>query len=227
MFKTSLQTNELQEYVARQLEIFFPDKMLHPKETLFSKSVKTALERTEYCFKHVALSAYNQDGITRFSHLHADQYTAFVWFLSNTVWKTFEDESIASKLFFLNKSLNGIMCMYDAGLPNIFLILHGSGTVLGKATYHDFFVCHHGCTVGAVYGKYPVLEKGVAMAPHAAIVGECHIGECSTIGTHALIRNKTIENNTLYYQDVETGKSMVKPVEACWAQSLFNVKISD
>lgn len=225
MFKMSLQKDELQRYVAQQLNNFFPDDPISEKETLFTRSVDMALERAAYCFSYVDLKAYNRNQVTHFSHLHADQYTVFLWFLSNSVWRVFEDDTIASKLFCLNKALNGLMCMYDAQMPDIFLVLHGSGTVLGKAKYDNFFVCCHGCTVGAVYGSYPVLNKGVAMAPNSTIVGNCTVGPCSTIGTQALLRNKDLAGSTLYYRDVNTGLAMTKPVENSWAQSYYNVPI--
>ena len=225
MFEPSLHGKDLQTYVIRQLDHFFPDHQVPENDDLFSKAISTALARVEHCFEHVALKAYNDHQVTRFSHLHADQYTVFLWFLSNSVWKVFEDESFASKFFCLNKALNGIMCMYDAELPDIFLILHGNGTVLGKAQYSDYFVCCHGCTVGAVYGSYPTIQKGVAMAPYSTIVGSCTVGPCSTIGTQALLRNQTIGANTLYYSDIHTGQSMTKNVEHSWAQSYYNVPI--
>lgn len=225
MFQISLPVNELRAYVLHQLNNFFPDNKIPRNEELLFRAFDQALERTEFCFKHVALKAYNHDSITFFSHLHADQYTVFLWFLSNSVWKEFEDEALASKMFYLNKLLNGVMCMYDAQMPDIFLILHGSGTVLGKANYSDFFVCYHGCTVGAIHGVYPVLKKGVAMAPQSAVIGNCIVGPCSTIGNHALLRNQNLDKDHLYYCDASTGQAMTRPVENCWAQSFFNVPI--
>jgi serine O-acetyltransferase len=225
MFQMSLSKNELQSYVTHQLNNFFPDDQMSGKEALFTQSVNMALERVEYCFSYVALKEYNRDHVTLFSHLHADQYTVFLWFLSNSAWRVFEDDAIASKLFCLNKALNGIMCMYDAQMPDIFLVLHGSGSVLGKASYSNFFVCCHGCTVGAVHGTYPVLNKGVAMAPNSTIVGECTVGPCSTIGTHALLRCRDLAGSTLYYRDVNTGLAMTKLVKSSWAQSYYNVPI--
>lgn len=224
MFKLSLSENELTNYIKNQLNQFFPDNQ-HVDEKLFKRSLDNALERSEYCFRHVAIRAFNNDGTTFFSHLHADQYTLFLWFLSNSVWREFEDDKLASKIFYLNKVLNGVTCMYDAQLPNIFLILHGNGVVLGKASYSDFFVCHHGCTVGAVYGVYPRLGKGVAMAPQSTIVGNCIIGDHVTIGTNSLLRNKEVSNHSTCYNDCDTGVAVVKPSKKFWAQSFFNVPI--
>jgi len=225
MFNLSLNRHELQDYVAKQLVHFFPDCKLNSQDKLFEQSMLQALERTEYCFQHVSLTSYHYNGITHFSHLHADQYTLFLWFLSNSVWKTFQDKDVASRLFYLNKALNGVVCMYDTEMPNIFLIIHGGDIVLGKAKYDNFFVAYQGCTVGAIEGIYPVMGKGVAMAPHSMMIGQCTIGNRVTLGNQALLRNRNIASNSLYYRDTDTGKHEMKSQTECWAQSFFNVEV--
>ncbi|MWC30902.1 serine acetyltransferase [Paenibacillus sp. MMS18-CY102] len=225
MFKLTLTVDELQSYVFHQLNHFFPDKRLSLTEKRFSQSIYQALERTEYCFQHIALKSFHHEGTTFFSHLHSDQYTLFLWFLSNSAWKVYEDTEVASKLFYLNKTLNGVICMYDAGMPDIFLIVHGGGVVLGKASYSDFFVCYQGCTVGAINGVYPVLGKGVAMAPQSSIVGNCTIGNGVTIGNQSLLRNTHLSSGSLYYRHTETGQHHIQPTDKPWAQSFFNVPI--
>jgi len=225
MFKLTLSIDDLQAYVFHQLNHFFPDNRLSLKETRFIQSFHQALERSEYCFRHVALKSYHHEGTTFFSHLHSDQYTLFLWFLSNSVWREFEDTELASKFFYLNKTLNGVLCMYDTKMPDIFLVFHGVGVVLGKASYSDFFVCGQGCTVGAVHGVYPILGKGVAMAPESAIVGNCIVGDHVTIGNQALLRNTDLNSRSLYYRHTGTGQHMIQQKDKSWAQSFFNVAI--
>lgn len=227
MFKLSLAREELKSYVLKQVDTFFPDHWPLQHERLFDSAFSKTLERVEYCFQHIALKGYSCENSTYFSHLHSDQYSMFLWFLSNSVWKEFEDESLASKLFCLNKTLNGLMCMYDALMPDIFLIVHGTGTVLGKASYSNFFVVYHGCTVGAVHGVYPSFGLGVALAPQSTVVGKCVIGNHVTIGTQAFLRNENVKSNSLYYKDIGTGQSGIKTVANSWAQSFFRVPIPE
>lgn len=171
------------------------------------------------------MQSYHHEGNTFFSHLHSDQYTLFLWFLSNSIWKEYEDTIFASKFFYLNKVLNGVMCMYDADMPDIFLVLHGGGVVLGKASYSDFFVCYQGCTVGAIEGAYPHLGKGIVMAPQSTIIGSCVVEGHSTIGNQALLRNMNLKSGMLYYRDIVTGQHLIRKSEKVWAQSFFNVSI--
>lgn len=226
MFKLTLSLDDLQAYIFQQLSNYFPDSRLTPKEKRFSQSFHQALERSEYCFQHVALKSYHHENTTFFSHLHSDQYTLFLWFLSNSVWREFEDTELASKLFYLNKTLNGVVCMYDAEMPDIFLIVHGGGVVLGKASYSDFFVCYQGCTVGAINGVYPVFGKGVAMAPQSAVVGNCTVGDHVTIGNQALLRNTSLNSGSLYYRHTDTGQHVIQQTDMPWAQTFFNVPIT-
>ncbi|WP_433754372.1 hypothetical protein [Paenibacillus amylolyticus] len=226
MFKTSMTEDELQKYVIHQLNNFYPDNRLSNKEYIFKGAISEALERTHVCFKHVSLPAYHRDGTTYFSHLHSDQYTVFLWFLSNTIWRRFKDAEIAAKLFNLNKALNGFLCMYDAELPDIFLVLHGNGVVLGKASYSNFFVCYQGCTVGAIEGRYPKLGRGVALAPNSTVIGECNVGNLVTIGNQALLRNTDLSDGSLYYRHIDTGRHINQSTDTPWAQTFYNVPIS-
>jgi serine O-acetyltransferase len=123
----------LTEYVNAQLTHFFPDKENIKKE--LEKHLETALERTLFSLKHVKLRGY-----TEFTYLHSDLYAQFLYFLSNTIWENGENKKLAAKLFYLNKALNGINVMYDTKLPDIFILIHCVGTVLGKAEYSNYFV---------------------------------------------------------------------------------------
>jgi hypothetical protein len=54
---------------------------------------------------------WNKD---KFDYLHSSQYCIFVYFLSNTIWKQSGDTILPTKLFILNKALNGIDLFYDS-----------------------------------------------------------------------------------------------------------------
>jgi serine O-acetyltransferase len=131
------------------------------------------------------------------------------------------DEKGASKLFYLNKVLHGINCLYDANLPKIFLFIHSIGTVLGKACYSDYLIVSQGCTVGAHNNIYPTLKKGVALLPHASIIGECTIGERVSIGINASIYSKDVKSDKIVYQSNENGLITVKSSKTFWGQKFF------
>lgn len=220
----SLSSTEFRHYVLKQIDNFFPDNKKINNEK-FSISFDLAIDRTHYCFKHLHLTSYCNEGKTYLNHLHSDQYAVFLWLLSNSVWKETGDENLAAKLFYLNKTLHSFNCMYDTNLPDIFLFIHLIGTVLGKAAYSDFLVVTQGCTVGAHHGKYPQLGKGAALLPNSAVIGDSHIGDYVSLGINTLVYEQHIPDRHVVYRDdlgaIHT-KSSVKP----WSQQFYNVDFS-
>jgi serine O-acetyltransferase len=172
----ALAADDLAEYTAAQLNNLFPDRS-PASRVLLLPFVRAALERVEFCFRHVALRGYSESGEARFDPLHADQYCAYLYFLSNTVYRNDGDPRLAAKLFGLNKALNAFNCMYDTELPDIFLVVHGMGTVLGKAKYADYLLVAHNCTIGAIGGVYPTMSEKLILSAGASVIGESRVGE--------------------------------------------------
>ena len=116
----SLSQEDLQEYIAKQIEIFFPDKYRFLGDDI-DKAFSWALERTENCFKYINNVAYSDEpGNTFFSHLHADQYAHFLYYLANSLWNISANKPICDKLIYLNRMLNGFFYSYKGILPDIF-----------------------------------------------------------------------------------------------------------
>jgi serine O-acetyltransferase len=220
----SLPYGEFKDYVLQQMNHFFPDNQnLAANE--YGKAFDIAIERTSYCFSHVNMNTYCNNGETYLDHLHANQYAAFLWFLSNTVWTEFHNKKVANKLYCLNRALNSLSCSYEAKLPRVFLLLHIVGTVLGKAEYSDFFVAGHGCTVGAHHGIYPKIGRGVAMLPHSSIIGACSIGNRVSLGINVRVYKQDVPDDTTIYVESKTGQFCSQQGRTPWAQHLFNTEI--
>lgn len=195
MFLT-LDAQALTAYTARQTNQLFPDGNEVTSGAL-TGYVRLALERVEHCFRHIALPRYTRHGQAAFDHLHADQHSQYLYFLANTVYQQEGDPQLAAKLFGLNKALNGFNCMYDTQLPDIFVVAHGMGTVLGKAHYGNYFMCCHNCTIGAIRGIYPTLGEGVILSAGASIIGECRIGNNVVVGPACTVVKTDVPDNTL------------------------------
>jgi serine O-acetyltransferase len=221
--KLSLSYQDFSAYVQSQLDHFFPDN-LRLTVAEFQAAYNLALDRTEFCFKHLTLKAYAQNGQTYLNHLHTDQYAVFLWFLSNSVWTLRQNETMANKIFCLNKTLHGLNCMYDTQLPEIFLLLHTFGAVLGKATYGSFFIATQGCTIGAQHGKYPVIGRGVALLPYSAIIGDCRIGDRVSIGIHSVVYQQDIGSDKVVLTKSE-GTRLVKDSPNSWTQQFYNITL--
>ena len=124
-----------------------------------------ALERLEYCFSHISTKGYQENGQARFYHLHMDQYSAFLYYYSNSIWKLEGNTAFADKLILLNRALSGMWFSYKNNLPDIFLFMHPVGTVLGNANYSDYLVVLQDVTVNTIEdakGNFKLISvKGV------------------------------------------------------------------
>ena len=184
--QSSLTPVALTAYVARQISNFFPDREVASGE--LEHLVPPALARLEYCFSTIN-SKYFFDGQTvHFSHLHSDQYAMFLYYLSNTIWKQDGNRELAGKVYYLNKTLHALDIYYEVELPEIFIVSHPVGTVLGRAKYGNHLVFFQGCTVGGNAAlEYPEISEGVGLFPHSSLVGRCKIGDGSLISAGSLL----------------------------------------
>jgi serine O-acetyltransferase len=218
----SISESDLAKYVSRQLNNIFPDNTeILPNS--FGSSIQLTIERLDYCFKRVNYNKYRIENESIFNHLYSDQYLMFLWFLSNTVWRETCNEILATKIYYLNKTLHSFDCMYDTELPDIFFISHGLGTVLGKAKYQNFFIAMQGCTIGAINGDYPVLGKGVSLTANSSIIGNCKIGNNVTISSSTSVFKTNIEDGTIVYRDSVTGKLCKKQTENHFINKVFDM----
>jgi serine O-acetyltransferase len=187
--KLSLTPGDLSAYVTALLDREFPDGRTHDVEG----AVRRALERLEFCFARVALRGYRDaGGNATFDHLHGDQFAAFLYLASNSAWSALEDETLAKKLALLNRERHAILIMHDTQLPNVFVLPHTVGTVIGKARYSDYLVVCQNVTIANDLVSHLTIEPGVVFFPGAFAVGSGTIGQGSIIAANA----------TLQYQDV-------------------------
>jgi serine O-acetyltransferase len=215
----SLTSEELQAYTSNQLNNFFPDKNV-VKLKDYANIADIALDRLNFCFNKIKFNRYNKDGETIFNHLYTDQYLVYLWFLSNTIFKETGNDEVASKLYYLNKALHGFDCMYDTALPEIFMVIHGSGTMLGKASYSNYFLALQGCTIGSQMGKYPVMGEGVALTAHSSIIGDCTIGNKVSISAYTNIYQTNIPDNHIVFRN-KSGEIVIKESDKSYSQIYF------
>lgn len=200
--KLSLTKSELIEYVLKQINTFYPDKHIKPQSV--SLGMDLALERTEYCFSHIKVKGYQKDGQVYFYHLHSDQYSQFLYYLANSIWKLGGDSTVCDKLILLNKALHGIWVSYKGELPDIFLLTHPVGTVLGNAKYANGLVVSQNVTVNTnedLNGNpAPVLGRGLFLSAGVKIIGNKSIGDRVTLGVDVCIYKKEILSDIFVYR---------------------------
>ncbi len=211
----SLDTTTLTKYVAQQLNNMLPDFDINSK--ILQPFVKKAIERTEYCFSKINMKYFFDGTNARFNHLNTDQYAMFLYYLSNTIWAEETDDIMAGKVYYLNKALNGLDAFYEVQLPDIFMLIHPVGTVLGRGKYSDYFVAYQRVTIGGnTELDYPTLGKGVAMYGGSAVIGKCKIGDGCSISFGTMVMEKDVPPNMVVFgnhPDITYKRARKSPIE--------------
>ena len=164
-----------------------------------------AIERTEYCFSQSQSKYYRKDGDVRFNLFHSAQYCTFLYFLSNTIFlERREHRSLADRVYYLNKCMNGLDLFYEVMMPRVFLLEHPVGSVLGRANYGDFFSCYQNCTVGSTTlesheGAYPTFGENVKLMSGAKVLGNCKVGDNVVISANTYIKDLDVPSCSLVF----------------------------
>ena len=158
-----------------------------------------AIKRTEYCFSVTQNKYYkNVNGVSCFSPFHSGQYSIFLYYLAHSAFKN-GNSALATKIYFLNKTLNCVEWYYEIELPDVFGVEHPIGSVLGRAKYGNGFFVYQGCTVGANKKVYPTLGDNVLLYANATILGNCHIGNNVIVSACTYIKDEDIPDNCIVF----------------------------
>ena len=191
--KMNISISVLKKYVDDLIQKLFPNTM-DAGNKVDIKHINMALERCNYSFSHIKTKYYNYNNSLEFNYLNSDHFAMFLYYLSNSIWKDTKDDIIPTKLFYLNKIMHGLDLFYSVAMPDIFLLVHPVGTVLGNAHYENYFVCYQNCTVGADE-EYPLFGTGVVLYAHSSVIGNCNIGSNVSFGAYSFIINADVPSN--------------------------------
>jgi serine O-acetyltransferase len=184
--------SELEALVSRQIETLFGFRQEEERAS-FKAGIAAALERCEFCFSHTKNKYYAKDGSTYFNPFHSGQYSIFLYFLSNSIFSLYPNlRTLADRVYYLNKALNGLDLFYEVKMPRVFFLDHPIGSVLGRATYGEGFAFAQNCTVGNNKGVYPVIGQNVRMMASSMILGACNIGDNVIISAQSYVKDVDI-----------------------------------
>lgn len=163
------------------------------------ETIDDALLREE-----VVLSSLNKnnkyvwnDGVLVFTPVHSVQYSIFLYFLSNVLYKRYPSRSEADCVYYLNKIMNSVDWFYAIELPNVFYAEHPVGSVLGRASYGERIYIYQGCTIGGsrdALGNlhYPQIEGDLIMYANSSVLGNCRIGKGVVLGAGTRVVNQDV-----------------------------------
>lgn len=159
----------------------------------------TVMKRVEGCFINCGNKYYSKDNDFVFSPFHSVQYSIYLYYLANTIFREKGNHDLSTKIYYLNKVMNCVDWYYEISLPEIFCAEHPIGSVMGRATYSNKFFFYQGCTVGGSNGKYPVLGENLIMYSNTTILGDSHIGSNVVLSSGTLIVNEEIPENSIVF----------------------------
>ena len=116
----------------------------------------------------------------------------------------------ADKVYYLNKILNGIEIFYAVNMPKIWDAEHPLGSVMGRATFGDYFYFYQGCTVGGNNGHYPVIGHHVTMFSGAKVLGEANIGNHVMLAANSYVVDCDIPDNSIVFPSLDGRKPKIK-----------------
>ena len=192
----SIKISSLVSYITKQLNCYFPDDDIVDLDDVES-IIYDVINRIELCFNTINLPYYRKDGNPYFNHLHGDHYSSFLYLLSRHAYLN-GMESLACKVFLLNKALFGIDAFYTIELPESFIFVHPIGTILGRAKYSNYFVVYQGVTIGAnSEGTYPSFSEKTILFSNSSVIGNSYIGNNFIIGAKSSIIDSSIADNKI------------------------------
>ena len=218
--KSSLTVSEMTLYVNKLLDNYLP---MNGNEVIEEKMIDLAFQRTENCFRNIHKKYYNEKGVIYFNHFNSDHMVNFLWFLSNSLSQVAKIAS-AEKLSYLNKIMHSIDAWHSINLPEVFLVVHPVGTVLGNANYENYLVVYQNVTVGAnIENCYPKFNGPSILYSKASVIGNCTIGENAIIGANSLLIDKNLEKNSVYVGSPLYNEVKLNSINIC--ESIFGKKI--
>ncbi|RYD31037.1 MAG: transferase [Verrucomicrobiaceae bacterium] len=185
--------------VARQLGSLFIFRA-DTESGLLSEALVEAVEACDHCFSRTVNKYYHRDGETFFNPFHSGQYSIFLYFLSRGIAaRQPEGGTLADRVYFLNKALNGLDLFHGVRMPRVFFLDHPVGSVIGRAEIGDGFSFSQNCTVGNNKGIFPTLGRNVSMMSGSKILGRCRIGDDVTLAANSYVKDTDIPGGSIVF----------------------------
>lgn len=196
---STLSAVELAAYAGKQAAQLFPDGRPLAAGALEAAAAKS-LAALARCFSRIAIAGYTKDGDAVLSHLHGDRYAVYLALLARELYLQ-EEAELASRIYLLNKALHGLDLFYEVALPEVFLLVHPVGTVIGRAQLGNFLCVYQNCTIGgnptAETLEYPRLGNGTVLFAKSSLIGRCDLGDRVVLGAGAMLVNQSAPAGSL------------------------------
>ncbi len=203
MMQLQISRTQILDNLYRQIDSFF--SCTEEERSVLSVYLDKTLKRLEKCFQGVDNKYFKADsGEVLFNPFHSVQYMTFLYTLANELYCNGVSSILCDKLYYLNKTMNGLDMFYAIELPEVWSAEHPVGSVLGRAKYGEGFIFYQGCTVGGNRGKdsvlhYPIIGNNFRMYANSSLIGKCNVGDNVILGAGALVKDTDIPSNSIVF----------------------------
>ena len=220
--KLSLPQERLQNYVLELVRRQFPDGYNVPYE--LTALHERALSRLDFCFSHIHRKYYRDEDSNSaiFDHLNSDHFAVYLYFLGNTIWRETGDSELPTRLFYLNKCMHGLDLFYSVNMPDIFMLVHPLGTVIGNGVFQDFLVIYQNVTIGSDNsGRYPRLGRGTVLYAGSSVIGGCRMGDDVVVGANGFVLNCDVPDHSVVvgqfpnHRIVPSSQGVIERIFSC------------
>lgn len=195
----------LADYTAAQCANLVPDGRTAAFRACVAAHLDEALERLHRCIN--ACAPWRPD---QFNVLQSSQHCIYLYYLSNTIWRRSGDAGAATRLFLMNKALNGIDLFYEIAMPEVFYIGHSVGIVLAKATYGNYLVLYQQANVGRHKTDIPVIGERVILYPATSVVGRAVVEDGAVLSQGVRVINKRVPAGSMAFAG-DSGQLVFRP----------------
>lgn len=192
-------------YTVAQCAHVVPDGREAVFRTVVDAYLDEALERLHRCIN--ACAPWRAD---EFNVLQSSQHTTFLYFLGNTIWTRAGDTEAPTRLFLMNKALNGIDLFYEIAMPEVFYIGHSVGIVLAKATYGNHLVLYQNVTVGRHKDQAPVIGERVVLYPGSAVAAGAVVEDDVVVSQGVRVIGKRVPRGMIAFSGA-SGELVLRP----------------
>lgn len=208
--KLEIEKESILNGINRQLSSFF--SISDEEISVMQFLIEDVLSRCERCFSKSTNKYFFKDSEVYFNPFHSAQYTIFLYYFSNSIFKEGKKFSLLSdKIYYLNKIMNGCDLFYEVKLPDFFTLDHPVGSVMGRADYGNYFAFGQNCTVGNNRGIFPIIGEHVSMSANSMILGNCKIGNHVILGAGTCVKDQDVPANSIVFGS--SPKLIIKPLK--------------
>lgn len=172
---------------------------------------ENAIQSLENCYRFVNNKYYHDGNNVVFNALHVGQWSMFLYLMSRES-SCNGNIDLADKLYGLCKIISSADIFYGVEMPDIWFFDHPQGSVLGRASYSDYFTFSQGCTVGNNKGKFPVFDRHVSMLSNSKVLGDCNIGNHVIFAANSYCIDTDIPSYSIVFGS--SPNLIIKPISA-------------